>query len=441
MQGQIRMSRARSGSGVAVALVALMCLASTGWSQTRIRTFVLESVNPVQTYGPYDCRQGVPVDTKEGVFILSCPSPGQIEFVQVATGRRYGPYDFVEGRIVTIGESAYTLAGFGQRMGRTSPAPVPPSRSVRTPPVLTPSAEPVPQPRPPDRPVPSTGVGPSTRKPAPPPAPPADRGTPFADVFGTLDVGVGIGLLDSEQYDWSRDGAPGGDEITVDRTSLSLMAGGDWLSLHLGFVYDAEMDGEFEDDAGGSFMNGEAADGSGWWLALRGYWDLWRWRAWRIDGGGTISYRTEEYALSYDSYVSRDVDVVVTNGLPDDGEEAADGGEEAEPVTETITLWQTVRVGDDLTLTETAVSANLRAIYEMPGSLDAYVGVRVLAYSRTDIDGDVSGYLGDFDLEFERTGVVSAMLGISRSFAGMRWYADAIAGPDSRVIIGLTREF
>ena len=125
--------------------------------------FCLDAVSGEKRYGPclYDAGERIALD---GAVFTVVAHPGRkISFESADDGRRFGPYDLVENRIVRVGTKLLTLVDF-----RTAPRPEPvdepglPRAVAQEPPPVTPRAASPSQPS-------------SSTAPARPPAPPALR--------------------------------------------------------------------------------------------------------------------------------------------------------------------------------------------------------------------------------------------------------------------------
>jgi hypothetical protein len=195
--------------------------------------------------------------------------------------------------------------------------------------------------------------------------------------------------------------------------------------MELGFVYDARID-ETADGATELFDDVQVRNGSGWWLKAAGTIPLYRHPdGWFADLHGDVLYRSEEYDLSYDAWLSESVEIASsdTNGA-----------------TESVTLWQYGRFAETVSLSELAASLEGRLGYRR-GQTSVYAGLSAQAYSEVDIDADVVSAEGTFEMDMERSKSATVTTGATVPFAGLLWFAELEWGSAERIGVGCRRSF
>ncbi len=130
---------------LAIALTALIAIPLFAASDAA--TFILEQARTGKRFGPFEARQGITAEIGPANYRIDIEGNSRIVFVKTDDGRKFGPLDFVAGRMVELSDAFYTLrdplsvqppappkkfASNAEVVGRTNegdyaPPPVPPS--------------------------------------------------------------------------------------------------------------------------------------------------------------------------------------------------------------------------------------------------------------------------------------------------------------------------
>jgi len=400
---------------MAGALALVATLSVTGWGGEQIQTFRLESLDRTQKLGPFKLARGNRVFIGDTPCSVEPDGERGVKITDLAMEQVYGPYEFVEGRIIKIRAISYTIVDV-QTVAETTKPPVAPI------PRPAPSAEaPAPsRPRMPQR--------PARRPPAVQPAPRTTPGRPEPELVpawptADVEVGIDVALLASSLYDLQIGHAYSADDSALDRQWIAAFVRRDPLTFRFGVILNAER----EEDADGplyGFSDAELGGGSGWWTSLDLSFEVFRRGRWHADVYGGLSYLQEDYELSYDTWVTVSRVVPGTNGVPDTIRQELDVAKQKE----------------DVTLSELGLHLGTRALWDN-GRWLLWGGVEFLPHVDTDLDAEILAQGESYDTEIENSYPFVVLAGLAYRVSDLKFRAEGRAGEEQRVTIGISRGF
>ncbi len=399
-----------------------------------VRTFRLESAKGGNPLGPFVRRNDQRLAIADDFFRVETPLDDDIEFVSERTGQRFGPYDFVEGRLVRLGPEMYTLIDIRSieipRADRAAPRPAPrPSPPPvidplppLTPPVIDVDIAPI---EPPPT-APSGGrQQPAVRTPVrPPPVVPRPRRAPLG-----IGLGAGVRVFDVSDYDIEANAAleiePFSRETSISRHGVFAQCSMSVLSLSAGYAFNVET----YDSLDTGFVAGDisVAEGSGWWVAADLAVPVWKRDNWSVGLTACAAYRDESVTLEYSGWESAPLLVVGTN--------------EVDETVEPDLAWSFGERERDMSLSEARVDAGAEAAYTS-GVWQFHAGLRTLLFSELDGSARIESDDGDIEIEIDRAGSrVTLTAGLRVKATGLTWFGEARAGAENSVSAGFVRQF
>lgn len=93
-------------------LVAALCavmVAARIFAAGDAASFILEQARTGAKFGPFEARQGAAARIGSADYTISIEGYSRILFVKKDDGRKYGPLDFVSGRMIELADAFYTL--------------------------------------------------------------------------------------------------------------------------------------------------------------------------------------------------------------------------------------------------------------------------------------------------------------------------------------------
>jgi hypothetical protein len=407
---------------VAFFLCTMLACAVTAGAATTIRVFSLESIKTGKKHGPFQYLPNAPVQIEAERFQVTIKKRGSVAFLSVATRQSFGPYDFVEGRIIRIGGTLFTLTEI-RKMAYTPPvAPSEPKRKTKPVPIA-----PAPARKPLESPPATALVAPSGAEvPArvvKPEAPRIPRRSARAE-RSPLEIGVSLGLLRSTEYEWKIDGASDSVDTTINRNTVSFHLKKQRLSLNGGFTLDSHNNEDIDGDDI-TFRDVKLDDGLGWWLGIAGDIPVWRSGSWCASIIGDVYHMSEVYTAKYSAW-TRTSSVVQTEGT--------NGTEE------TVFTYDLQDLEEEVTIAETLGRIGGKIEYQR-ASWSWFSALRLTIFDDTDVSGGISASSGTYGMSLERTGVASIVGGVSFERRGLKWSAEGEAGADMAVSFGVSRTF
>ena len=403
-------------------LCIMLASLATARAETTIKVFSLESVKTGNKHGPFQYLPNAPVQIEEERFRVTIKKTGSLAFLSVATRQSFGPYDFVEGRIVRIGGALFTLTEIRKMAYTPTVAPSEPEREPRPAPVA-----PAPARRRMEAPPTATRVAPSgVEAPArvvKPEAPRVPRRRAAVNRL-PLEIGVSLGLLHSTEYEWKIDGASDSVDTTINRNDVSFYLKKQWFSLHGGFTLDSHNNEEIDGD-GVTFQDVELDDGQGWWLGIAGDIPVWRSGPWCASIIGDVSHMSEVYTAKYSAWAR------TSTVVQSDGTNGTD---------ETVLVYDLHAQDEEVTIAETLVRIGGKVEYRH-ANWTYFGALRLTIFDDTDVSDGIRISSEAFDMTLERTGVASIVGGVSFDRMGLKWFAEGEAGADNAVSFGVSRAF
>lgn len=388
------MNRFKCLSSIITCLVGFIYFAISvdGSAQTQNPSqliFSLESVRSQSVLGPFRFRTGYLMKTGSGVFKLQVLANRTFKAKGVVTGKSYGVYELILGRIIELGDAMFTITDIKYTKTTTS------RQNKKT----------------------AYRRSSSTRKRSVLPA-----------TSSTITVGIEYKPFSSTFYDWKIKGAESGTSTSIDRQSVAVLFSKGKLFCRAGVITEAEWD-ETVSGSVGSYQNVEITDGSGWWISLGGKYPLFNEGRWRADVDGAVSYRKEKFSLKYgSSHLASVTQTLSTNST-------------SVVTTNIVNNYEFTPYERDADLTEILLSVGASLTYETP-SWWMYAGLSAEPFSDTDFSSSVStGDGSNYDVEFERTHPVNAYIGAGRIMLGFRFYLQGRVGSENAVRMGIERRF
>jgi len=342
--------------------------------------FRLESIRTKTVIGPFRFNTGFLINTGSGKFKLQVLGKRTFRATGLATGRTYGVYELVPGRIIELGDALFTIVDI-KYAGEAAQS--------------------------------ATEI--SAAKSASPGA------------TAAIIMGVEMAPFSSTYHDWKIKESESGNSSAIDRKSLALVFRRGNFFCRAGFVMDAEWDETVAGDES-KYQNLKIVDGRGWWVSLGGKYPLFREGRWRAEAEGALSYREEEYSLKYGASrlvsVSETVSTNASSGV-------------------TTNILNTYDYSDykrNADLTETLLSVGASLTYEMP-SCWMFAGLTAIPFSDTDLNGSIEVDGAGYEMEFERTHPVMVHAGAGAGILGFRCHLEGRVGSEMAVRIGVERGF
>ncbi len=342
-------------------------------------SFKLQAVRTKEVYGPFVFRSDAYLKIESGVFKLKIISGRSFQLMDSGTGDKFGVYEFVPGRMIDIGNVLYTITDI---------------KSVKPSGARTTAAH-------------KTQVKPSTQS--------KSNGMAF---------GIEVDLMNSVKYDWEVNGASGGSEENMERTSAALTFRKNYINARIGLVTSAEWDNTIAGD-GSTFENATLGEGTGWFFGLGVEVPVFEEGRWEGSIFGEASYRKEELSLQYGAW---EIESIVTS--------TATNG--ATNVT-TTTNYDYTNYDEDATLTEMLVTVGAEISYEAPAWF-IYTGLKLLPWSDTSLDATIVSGSTKFDITFERNDPVMAYGGGGFILGGIKCYLEVEGGGETAIRLGLLKE-
>lgn len=341
--------------------------------------FDLEETRSGRLFGPYPLREGAEIVLQSRSWRLHLLSETQVVFEQADGRLREGPYTLTQGRIITIGEQAFTIVNVRPQ--------IPPAR------------------------------------PPPKPAVPGDRSLPGAtegwrDLVGNLgglSRGERMAALKFEPWrrilmEWELGGLAGDEGANLEERVIGVRL--DWRGWS--FVWDGVLDAEVPDSPVPTGIELAAIDienGSGWGLAAGYGRDLVREANWRFGVSAHVAFLQRSFDLS-------------TTRLMADSVSETNGVQSVHYIYRETT--------EPMTLREWGIHAgpDLRAQY---GDWGAEVQVSLLLFSDLRTDARVATSAGRFRLKAKRRHPVSGSLSLWRDIGAVRLQTAGAAGGENRI--------
>jgi len=356
--------------------VALLAQAATAATTT----FYLQGVRSRAKFGPFTFKTGASVKVESGLFKLNLVGDRSFRLISSDTGKTYGVYELVPGRMIDVGDVLFTITNIKTRKSPADGVPV-------------------------------RALGPAAARPS------------FLD---GMTLGLELELLNTVPYKWEIDGAEGDSEEDMERTSATLLFQKSFLTASLGLVTSAEWDNTIAGD-GSTFENATVEEGRGWIVGVGVDVPVFGEGRWKGSVFGEASYRQEALSLQYGAWeIESIVSTTVTNG--------------ASNVVTTTTNLDYVNHDKDATLTEVLVMVGADIVYQAPHWF-IYAGLKALPWADTSLDATIVAGSNKFEIEFERKDPVMGYGGVGFIVAGTKCYVEAEGGGETAVRLGLLKEW
>ncbi|MBT3192740.1 MAG: hypothetical protein HN341_09325 [Verrucomicrobia bacterium] len=356
--------------------IAFMLTAAAG---THAATYKLQAVQSREIYGPFAYKSDTFIKVESGIFKVNIVSGRTFRLTSTDTGRNYGVYELVPGRIIDIGDRLFAIT------------------DIKSPP--PPAAE---------------SHGQAAKQ----------RAATSSSVFANGAIALEYELLDIVGYDWKLAGVSGASQRDLERNTISLKFRHNYLTGRLGLVTDSEWDHTLSGNTN-TFSNASMSKGTGWVVGLGVEIPVIDEGRWKASVFGEVSYRQEKLSLQYSENILSTISTTTTNGTV--------------VSTNTASFQRATAYNVDATLTEMYAALGGSVSYESDRWF-FYVGIRALPWIDTDLDATISSTYGRYAIEFERTDPVSGYGGIGFNVAGTKCYVEAEGGGENAIRVGLLRE-
>lgn len=342
-------------------------------------SFKLQAVRSKEMYGPFVFKSDKYLKIESGIFELNIVSGRSFQLIEPGTGKKFGVYEFVPGRMIDIGNMLYTITDIKSAT---------PSRVVPT----------------------------HHRQPQTP--------AQSKSIFDGMALGLKVDLMNKVKYDWEINGDSGDSEENMERTSAALTFSKNYINARIGLVTSAEWDNKIIGD-GSTFENATIEEGTGWFVGIGVKVPVFQDGYWEGSIFGETSYRKEALSLQYGAWeIESVVTATATNGSTN--------------VT-TTTNYDYTNYDEDATLTEILVMLGAEISYETPAWF-IYAGLEVLPWSDTTLDATIVSGDSKFDITFERNDPVMAYGGGGFNLGGIKYYLEVEGGGVMAVRLGLLKE-
>ncbi len=345
---------------------------------TATTSFRLQAVQSREIYGPFTFKTDSKLKIESGIFRLKIVGEKTFRLGDSDTGKTYGVYELVTGRMIDVGDVLFTIIGV---------------ETIASPLVA----------------VARTGTA-------------SEASTSF---FSGTALGLQLELLDTVKYKWEINGADADSEEKMERTSASLNIRKSYFTAQLGLVTAADWDNTITGD-GVTFENATMEEGTGWLVGVGVDVPVFKEGRWNASVFGNASFRQEELSLQYGAWeVQSIVSTTVTNGTSN--------------VVTTTTNLDYVNHDRDATLTETLVTLGATLAYEAPRWF-LYTGLKTLPWADTSLDATIVAGDSKYKIEFERKDPVMVYGGIGFTLGGIKCYVEAEGGGETAIRLGLLKE-
>ncbi len=386
-------------------------------ADAQAKTFYLRDTRTLQEHGPFVYEDMSRITIGATTYQIRVTRTGRAFTISTPTADRvFGPFQFVSGRILTIG-------GTGMELTRVDDA----SRQPAPPPVFVPPGN-VEETLPPD-----------TLMQLPPPGNPnqpfvADNAPldffepePAASAFSApanVEAGIVWEPFTETAYDQGIHGASPTYDLTIDRHIISAYLKRSGFSLGLGYIPRASWSDILLAAAAANVDDAEIGDGSGYAARLAYEHTVYSSGAWDVEVFGNISYIHEEYDVGFVTSERSMQTVVGTNGV----------------VTTNVVRSSSDQMSDTLELNETTARLGAKALY-VADPWRAYAGASVVIFDDVDVSTSIHVGEGNTRIKLDRAGLVSGFLGGSVDLYGCRAFAEYMYGDASGFRLGVARRF
>ncbi len=372
------MTRIDYRSFFVAALAGLLLLThSNASADNTIARFSLVDRFSNDVRGPYGMQGGARMKLGGVWYQLVVMPDARIKFAELYSEKIFGPFDFVEGRLVSVGERVYRISDVKSGVAIASPTSDKNKRAQ------------------------------SNSKAALPPLRERIRQWP-------VKAGVLFDPRRSTALDWSFDGFSGSDSNPLIRNQIAAFGSWGGIEALLGLSFGVEFDDDLLDETT-SLPKVESDSGEGFRLSLGYSYDVFEYESW----SASIALRGE---ISHDEVPMRFTSLQ-SGSVSSNSFELLYGDDST-----------TVEID------ETAVWGSARIAYAAD-QWGAYFDVAGTFYSSFEVDGGFNVMGEEYSLDAERSDPVMASLGTWFDNRNWRIFGELYIGTDTGVRLGTEYTF